>query len=1578
MAQRKKGMALTLGILLLGSLFILNINEVQAQFTISGTVYEDTNMNGVQDVGEPPLTGADVFLNYPVGPSTVTLVGFYNFLNVQDGYHCIIVRMPGYKVYTRNVTVMGANVTVNFGLIPFESVTGRVIKADGTPIVGAHIEAYTPGAGPPAVPVGTALTDLYGNYVLTKIPPGTYDILCTKVEFLDQWRFNVRVDGRNFGGSLYNWHTTEYINFTGVSYDYGRISGFVLDAVLAPIVGALVQVPGLGLSTITTANGSYLIEGIPAGWYYVTARMNGYEIGVQFVCVSPGSAGATMLNPFELIQPQLPPSYIHGTVTDGTRAIENAVVEIPGAGYEWWIMVGGMPVPPTVPGPLFTDKAGYYIFANYDDPFGTYDPHPVLTPGQNSEKYYVVVRNEAGYVPDEWDNHHKTNARIVHVVQGRESRADFMLEENYDYKFGRVVNTDGIGIQGATVYVPNSAITTTTDTHGYFVLKLPSETYSENCLMDIRADEISYCGLFDDFQVNVVDPLPQPESEQPRRMYKAKFVIVAHKPDYWKTMEYYIPVPGGPGLGIPPGSEYPDDPCDVCVNYLRLVPHTGILKGQVLTNTGAPVTLGFVFVAGREVPLDSNGWYETHEVPVGSYDAAAIDILRTILQTSRGIAVQWDLVTIRNIVLPSTPPGLFVTGFVYSNRVRQSGGNIIDDTPYVPGSAYGGQFDPGEGIKDVLVETSYGGFSAYTDTYGFYIIQNISLPPLIFTTTLGAQKSGYISAANPDVAPLAVMNFVPGAPGTSGATVFPMSRFRGALKGRVVNEDGYDVSGAQVSIYLPIETIDETDTNGFYIFADVEYGSYILKICGGGECGIDYWTTFTLESNPGHGKPVTVNQPLSTADNVVRYKKKGRVDGYVQDSLGSPLEDAAVEVSGKHVATTDTMGYYTILNVPTGTHTGSAYRYGYGRRLYQDTHQTINLGSWWLWGVPFRANWTGVFGLYALVGPPITGSISGYVTLELTDGFCDAKVWLNPAGNITYTDSEGYYLFVDIFSQSLYVHATRNVGSNSYETATRGPLLVIAGVETKAPTMNLKRCTSTISGQVQDIFGVPLSGVQVTISDMHSTGIEHSLYGRNLSDYTTTTNATGNFEFVKVPFSDAQIVGGSTWAWTLVFFKTGYAVTVANAVVECTNPTSLGIIVMDPLCTIAGAVTLDSGCAAASISATQIFGGDEGSSTFGWVSSQTATNVTGNYRIEHLHPGMYHVTGTSTGCTLAHEPYVGANAVPCNYRMTTENVDFEFQAPPPGVEGDFSLSVSPPNKQIAAGGGSAQYTVTVQALNGFTGTINLAVSGHPTGNGESAPTFNPSTLSLTTTQTTATSTLTVYATQNTPMGYYTLTVSAAGGAKSHYVVVTLYVAGDFSLSVDPSSYSLVQGGTAIYNINVGSINGFSYPVTLSVTGLPSGATANFSVNPVVPAGASVLTVNTAVTTPVGSYPLVISGTGHGITHTKNVTLVVNALLSATQGGGKSQDGGKSQGGALMGVVGELARQAIKDASALKYQVEEIINSQEVPEDILERFELANSYLLKAKALFDDREYTDAVYWALKAIEIYKSILEDLQ
>ena len=97
----------------------------------------------------------------------------------------------------------------------------------------------------------------------------------------------------------------------------------------------------------------------------------------------------------------------------------------------------------------------------------------------------------------------------------------------------------------------------------------------------------------------------------------------------------------------------------------------------------------------------------------------------------------------------------------------------------------------------------------------------------------------------------------------------------------------------------------------------------------------------------------------------------------------------------------------------------------------------------------------------------------------------------------------------------------------------------------------------------------------------------------------------------------------------------------------------------------------------------------------------------------------------------------------------------------------------------------------------------------------------------------------------------------------------------FRLSASPSSLAVKQGRSASTTIRIARTN-FTNQVHLTVSGLPAGVSGDFSDNPTT-GTSSVLTLTTSAAaspTPVGTYPLTITGESGGDSRTTTVNLAV--------------------------------------------------------------------------------------------------------
>jgi GH25 family lysozyme M1 (1,4-beta-N-acetylmuramidase) len=108
---------------------------------------------------------------------------------------------------------------------------------------------------------------------------------------------------------------------------------------------------------------------------------------------------------------------------------------------------------------------------------------------------------------------------------------------------------------------------------------------------------------------------------------------------------------------------------------------------------------------------------------------------------------------------------------------------------------------------------------------------------------------------------------------------------------------------------------------------------------------------------------------------------------------------------------------------------------------------------------------------------------------------------------------------------------------------------------------------------------------------------------------------------------------------------------------------------------------------------------------------------------------------------------------------------------------------------------------------------------------------------------------------------------------------TITYGADFAVSAGPSSSSMKQGHGASIAVGLNR-TWFTLPIGMSVAGLPTGATA--TIDPASATGASAtLTVSTSSATPVGTYPLTITGVANGLTRRTAATLAVTDGLPPT-------------------------------------------------------------------------------------------------
>lgn len=206
---------------------------------------------------------------------------------------------------------------------------------------------------------------------------------------------------------------------------------------------------------------------------------------------------------------------------------------------------------------------------------------------------------------------------------------------------------------------------------------------------------------------------------------------------------------------------------------------------------------------------------------------------------------------------------------------------------------------------------------------------------------------------------------------------------------------------------------------------------------------------------------------------------------------------------------------------------------------------------------------------------------------------------------------------------------------------------------------------------------------------------------------------------------------------------------------------------------------------------------------------------------------------------------------------------------------------SPPSPAIAmalstssvslAQGANQTITVTITRTN-FTQAVALTIEGLPTG---VTAAFAPASVP----DGTGSSALTLTAAASAAPGSATLTVKAAGTGiteQSATIALTITVTGSYSLSMNPTSRTVIQGNSATSAVTITRTGGFAGSVALAVSGAPAGLTTSLD-NASTTGSTATLTMNASATATVGTHTLTITGTSPGLA---NQTTTISVTIQA--------------------------------------------------------------------------------------------------
>jgi hypothetical protein len=206
----------------------------------------------------------------------------------------------------------------------------------------------------------------------------------------------------------------------------------------------------------------------------------------------------------------------------------------------------------------------------------------------------------------------------------------------------------------------------------------------------------------------------------------------------------------------------------------------------------------------------------------------------------------------------------------------------------------------------------------------------------------------------------------------------------------------------------------------------------------------------------------------------------------------------------------------------------------------------------------------------------------------------------------------------------------------------------------------------------------------------------------------------------------------------------------------------------------------------------------------------------------------------------------------------------------------FTLGTDP--AITIAQGQSRTFTVTPASPNHFTGSIQVSLSGLPTG-----VTVSPANATV---MMGASTTFRLTAAASAAVGTSTVKVYGASGTLSTNTSVALTVtavtpptSGDFTLTATPATMTLIPGASGQVTLSSTAIGDFSGTIAVAVNGLPTGVTASPSTISVKANNPVVVTLTAASDAPATPTAVRVSfvGTSGTLSHTASIQLTISVV-----------------------------------------------------------------------------------------------------
>ncbi|SFE27343.1 Carboxypeptidase regulatory-like domain-containing protein [Paenibacillus catalpae] len=362
-----------------------------------------------------------------VASATTTPFGNYQINGLQPGTYTVIAKANNYATGTVGTSVESNGSSIaNIALDPlFGAINGLITDTVGNPI-GANdtkIKLYTKDG----TLLETVFVEMDGSFPINGVPVGEY-IISVSAPFFETETVGITIRA----GSTTNVQLQ-------LSPQSATIIGTVKTSVIsAPVSGGLIiitDVEGLPVDTAyTDETGSFIITGIPAGNFVISAVASGFGTGVAGVVTRIGQNSVVEL----LLTPL--PGLVEGFVSDITNGANIAGAEIRIVDASSGATIGT----------ILSNNGGQYAF-------------PTLAPGS-----YNATVTAGGYAAEFGG---------FTIVSGETTRFSFALQPLPGRLIGSVSNkATGAALSGVTVQLLQynnfgpALFTLLTDNNGLFDL----------------------------------------------------------------------------------------------------------------------------------------------------------------------------------------------------------------------------------------------------------------------------------------------------------------------------------------------------------------------------------------------------------------------------------------------------------------------------------------------------------------------------------------------------------------------------------------------------------------------------------------------------------------------------------------------------------------------------------------------------------------------------------------------------------------------------------------------------------------------------------------------------------------------------------------------------------------------------------------------------------------------------------------------------------------------------------------------------------------------------------------------------